>query len=157
MAHLISYNLSWLKKIKAADLKNNLKDPDFISLIDDEFQKLNKQAYHKIVGNNNNYLFYSGVESELFNNYRIKIKAIRAEIKANIESTTFPIYNNLVKIKCVQAPQHYKKFSLLAYLYVHKAPPDLNQLRRSNQSLVENHIFYLFPIEFGNFHKPKKQ
>ncbi len=150
----VSFDYFEFSDLKTQDL-NNLKN-HFLYFINLEFNKTlntcnsNVNLFHqKILGNNNNLLFYTGVESHL----RSKIDPHKNKI---YESFNY-FFNNknlidkeifCVKIKIGKGNKH-QQFSLGCLLLVvnyKNIDLDIN----SNEII---RFYILFPFRYGDFHK----
>lgn len=150
----ISFDYFKFSDLKTEDL-NNLKN-HFLYFINLEFNKIlktcdsNVNLFHqKILGNNNNLLFYTGVESHL----RSKIDPYKNKI---YESFNY-FFNNknlidkeifCVKIKIGKGNKN-QQFSLGCLLLVvnyKNIDLDIN----SNEII---RFYILFPFRYGDFHK----
>ena len=83
MNKFLFININFLSNIKKSDLRNNLKDNDFLYYIHDEFRNIAKnfpdnfyEFLSKIKNKNNNSLFYIGIEEKLKKDFLIKRKEV---------------------------------------------------------------------------------
>lgn len=149
---IILFNFFKFKNIKKTEF-DNLK-PCFIYYIHSEFYKIleisdNYKAFNKnIEGNDNNLLFYTGVEyntrkemekyKDLVDKSLISIFNIKKEI-------SLPKKPDVVKIKVGKN----KKNSLVCIL-------SIVEIKSSNPECDDSelfHLYCLFPIRYGDFHK----
>lgn len=140
----LSTNLCFLKNGNKGAIKN-LKN-NFLYLIHHKFNHKYQNSHHyEFFGNDNRFLFYTGIESdwEVVN----KTYKLRVENWLKMVINDFdPVCLKLVKIKLVSKQN--QKSSILALLYTQTLTnPDQHQ-----KDLNQYYHFHLFPIYIADLH-----
>lgn len=152
----ISFDYFKFNDLKKKDW-NNLKQ-QFIYQIYSDFNSLFKEygsninSFHqKLLGNNNSFLFYTGVESK----YKEKMKNYEDSIYKSFEH----LFNNdnlldrninYIKIKIgTEKGNKIQQFSLGCLLLV----IDFKSVNLDLSGKEKIRYYFLFPIKYGDFHK----
>ena len=151
MNKFLFINTNFLSNIKKSDLRNNLKDNDFLYYIHDEFRNIAKnfpdnfyEFLSKIKNKNNNSLFYIGLEEKLKKDFLIKRQEVEKFFHSTFEfKEDYSIY--LVKTKIGKS----KKISLLSILIL-LTKNNIEDFY--NPNLHKKYLFFLFPLSLDDFH-----
>ena len=150
MSNFLFINTSFLTNLNHKNDMNfqNLKN-NFLFLIHRKFEEFKNKSISEIKGGSDK-LFYVGVEVEYQDKYNDRQKEIEKFMPRNFSS--YHLACDLVKIK--QVSKKRQQFSLLSVLYIQKSEYSTNtNLQSSKKNFDENHLFFLFPIFFGDLHK----
>ena len=139
------------KKPSAGEL-NNVKN-HFLYLIHHKFKnKYQNQPMSAIIGGDNQFLFYTGVEGKFQNLYQTTkpniIKWLEKMLASPVDITSL----KMVKVKHVSKSN--QKTSLLSFVYVHEIQSvDQTNNNHNEKDFTNYYCYYLFPVYLGDLHE----
>ena len=148
MSNFLFINNSFLVKDYDDDFENFKKNFPIFS-IHAEFEKLKDKPINEIKGKEETLLFCTDIKEQYKTKYINEKKEIVKFMKNNLDSHPYDCC--LVKIKNISKTND-RQFSLLSVLYVHKSKysATYNSVN-SQKGYNENHLFFLFPILYGDY------